>query len=46
MTEHGVLGGLNLPVRGQAVWRLPSNELPYADLMLDSIQYNAPIPSI
>jgi hypothetical protein len=46
MTEYGLLGGLNLPVRGQAVWKLPSGELPYADLTLDSIQYNAPIPSI
>ena len=32
MTKFGVLGGLNLPVRGQAVWRLPAGDLPYADL--------------
>jgi hypothetical protein len=46
MTEHGMLGGLNLPVRGQAVWRLPSGDLPYADLTLDSIESNAPISSL
>ena len=46
MTQYGVLAGLNLPVRGQAVWKLPSGDLPYADLMLDSIEYNVPIPSI
>ena len=46
MTQYGVLAGLNLPVRGQAVWKLPSGDLPYADLMLNSIEYNVPIPSI
>jgi hypothetical protein len=31
MTQYGVLAGLNLPVRGQAVWKL------------SSIEYNVPI---
>ena len=43
MTKYGVLGGLNLPVRGQAVWRLPGGDLPYADLELSEIEYNGPI---
>jgi hypothetical protein len=43
MTKNGVLGGLNLPVRGQAVWRLPGGDLPYADLELSEIEYNGPI---
>ncbi len=43
MTHYGVLAGLNLPVRGQAVWKLPSGDLPYADLELSSIEYNVPV---
>ena len=43
MTKFGVLGGLTLPVRGQAVWRLPGGDLPYADLELSEIEYNGPI---
>jgi len=45
MTEWGMLGGLNLPLRGQAVWKLPSGDLPYADLRLTEIEYNGPIES-
>ncbi len=43
MTKYGMLGGLNLPIRGQAVWKLPSGDLPYADLELTEITYNGPI---
>lgn len=45
MTEWGCLAGLNLPVRGQAVWKLATGDLPYADLKITSIEYNQPIPS-
>lgn len=45
MTEWGCLAGLNLPVRGQAVWKLATGDLPYADLKIESIEYNQPIPS-
>ncbi len=45
MTEYGLLGGLNLPIRGQAVWKLPSGDLPYADLKLTEVEYNGPIES-
>lgn len=43
MTEWGQLAGLNLPIRGQAVWKLPTGDLPYADLKLTEIEYNGPI---
>jgi hypothetical protein len=43
MTEYGVLAGLNLPIRGQAVWKLPAGDLPYADLKLTEIEYNGPL---
>lgn len=43
MTEWGQLGGLNLPIRGQAVWKLPTGDLPYADLRLSEVVYNQPV---
>jgi hypothetical protein len=43
MTEYGRLAGLNLPVRGQAVWKLPTGDLPYADFTLTDVVYNEPI---
>ena len=45
MTEWGQLGGLNLPVCGQAVWKLPTGDLPYADLTITEVDYNVPIPA-
>jgi hypothetical protein len=45
MTEYGVFAGLNLPVRGQAVWKLADGDLPYADLRVTEIEYNGPIPA-
>ena len=41
----GKLAGLNLPVRGQAVWKLPSGDLPYADVELKEVDYNGPVES-
>jgi hypothetical protein len=43
MTEYGTLAGLNLPIRGQAVWKLPTGDLPYADFKLREIEYNGSI---
>ena len=43
MTKWGMLGGLNLPIRGQAVWKLPAGDLPYADVELKELEYNGPI---
>jgi hypothetical protein len=45
MTEWGALGGLNLPIRGQAVWKLPSGDLPYVNVQLIEVEYNRPIPT-
>jgi hypothetical protein len=42
MTGYGQMAGLNLPIRGQAVWNLPSGDLPYAELEIEEIQYNTP----
>lgn len=41
ITDYGVRGGLNLPVRGQAVWTLPAGDLPYADLEITEVEYNS-----
>ncbi len=43
IVEYGVLGGLNLPLHGQAVWILADGELPYGDLKLTDIAYNGPL---
>ena len=41
ITSYGELAGLNLPVRGQAVWNLPSGDLSYADLEITEVEYNS-----
>jgi hypothetical protein len=41
ISGYGKLAGLDLPVRGQAVWNLPSGDLPYADLEITEIEYNS-----
>jgi hypothetical protein len=43
MTEWGQLAGLNLPIRGQAVWKLPTGDLPYTDVKTTTVEYNVPI---
>lgn len=45
MTEWGRLAGLNLPIRVQAVWKLPAGDFPYADVKLTEVEFNAPIES-
>jgi hypothetical protein len=40
ITAHGQRAGLNLPVRGRAVWNLPSGDLPYADLEITEVEYS------
>lgn len=37
---YGKLAGLNLPVRGRAVWRLDTGDLTYVDLEILSVEYN------
>ncbi len=43
MSTYGMRGGLNLPVRGQAMWNLPTGDFPYIDLELTEIDYNQAI---
>jgi len=40
MVEYGMMADLNLPIKGQAVWHLPSGDLPYIDLEITEIAYN------
>lgn len=40
MTGYAVRAGLNLPVRGQAVWNLPCGDLPYWDGEITEVEYN------
>jgi hypothetical protein len=42
ITQYGQLAGLNLPLRGQAVWHLPEGDLVYADLEIVELEYNTP----
>jgi hypothetical protein len=41
MTGYGEFAGLKLPSKGQAVWHLPTGDLPYADLEITEVDYNA-----
>jgi hypothetical protein len=43
ITEYGMLGGLQLPVHGKAVWYMPEGDLAYADLNIRHVEYNQPI---
>lgn len=45
ITGYGDLAGLNLPVRGQAIWHLPTGDLPYVQLEITAIEYNCPVKS-
>lgn len=38
--EYGELAGLQLPVRGKAVWRLPEGDLEYIDVTITDVEYN------
>jgi hypothetical protein len=40
VTEYGRIAGLNLPIKGQAIWNLPSGDLPYIELEITEIAYN------
>ena len=40
ITGYGKLAGLNLPIKGQAVWNLQSGDLMYVDLEIKEIKYN------
>ena len=40
VTAYGQLAGLELPVRGKAVWKLPDCDLTYIDLSITALDYN------
>ncbi len=40
ITEYGLRAGLNLPIRGQAVWKLASGDYPYWDGLITEVEYN------
>ncbi len=40
VAEYGMMAGLNLPIKGQAVWNLPSGDLPYINLEITEVIYN------
>ena len=40
MTEYRVREGLNIPVKAQAVWNLPSGDFSYIELEIAEIAYN------
>ncbi len=40
VNEYGIMAGLNLPIKGQAVWNLQSGDLPYIELEIKEIEYN------
>ena len=41
ITGYDKRAGLNLPVRGQAVWNLPEGDMPYANLEILEVLYNS-----
>ncbi|MBK8022897.1 MAG: hypothetical protein IPK19_16065 [Chloroflexi bacterium] len=43
--EYRRMAGLNLPVRGEAVWHLPEGDLAYIDIELTDVAYNVEIPA-
>jgi hypothetical protein len=43
MTEYALCAGLNLPVAGLGVWRLPGGDFPYINIRITEIEYNQPL---
>lgn len=40
IAEYGLRAGLNLPIRGRAVWKLPYGDYPYWDGLITEVEYN------
>ena len=40
--EYGLMGGLNIPVRGEVCWIMPEGKLTYGDFKIVSVEYNRP----
>ncbi len=45
IAEYGEFEGLKLPVRGQAVWKLPEGDFPYIDVKITGVKYNQSLRS-
>ncbi len=45
-SEYGQCGGLNIPVRGTVLWKLPEGDLTYGDFEIDAVEYNRPSDTI
>ncbi|MCC7452451.1 MAG: hypothetical protein IT324_33935 [Anaerolineae bacterium] len=45
VTAYGMRAGLNLPIGGYGVWKLPAGDLPYIELEMSEIAYNCPLES-
>lgn len=43
VSDYGKRAGLNLPVRGQAMWNLASGDLPYWDGEIAEVEYDIPV---
>ncbi len=44
ITAYGEYEGLNLPVKGKAVWKLKEGDLEYIDVVITDIEYNVTKP--
>ncbi|NIM95808.1 MAG: hypothetical protein GTO18_19075 [Anaerolineales bacterium] len=42
ITDYGVCAGLDLPVKGHALWKLPDGDLIYTETEIIQIEYNSP----
>jgi hypothetical protein len=42
--QYGKMAGLNLPIAGLGVWRLPDGDFAYIDVHLTEVVYNQPLP--
>jgi uncharacterized protein DUF6544 len=40
MLEYGQLGGIRLPIRAQAVWKLPGQDDPYIDVTITELDFD------
>jgi hypothetical protein len=40
ITDYGVLGGLNLPAKGKAVWKLAGGDFTYIELEITGVAYD------
>jgi hypothetical protein len=44
MSRHGVFEGLQLPVKGSAVWKLKDGDFDYIEIEVSELKYDGDIP--